>query len=140
MVLLMSYALNCSQSSEDVQSLYATPSQKRLAEITEMIHTASLFHDDVIDKVRPNTILSLSEYLIHSKLPRRPRRGEEHHRSIKYSEISWRFWGETFYYLGHRFIWLVSETSRQVFCLLYGSKCVHELAATLHSAWRSPRI
>jgi len=26
------------------------PSQKRLAEITEMIHTASLFHDDVIDE------------------------------------------------------------------------------------------
>ena len=26
--------------------------QRRLAEITEMIHTASLFHDDVIDKVR----------------------------------------------------------------------------------------
>ena len=25
-------------------------SQKRLAEITEMIHTASLFHDDVIDE------------------------------------------------------------------------------------------
>ena len=25
------------------------PSQRRLAEITEMIHTASLFHDDVID-------------------------------------------------------------------------------------------
>jgi geranylgeranyl pyrophosphate synthase len=28
----------------------ACPKQKRLAEITEMIHTASLFHDDVIDK------------------------------------------------------------------------------------------
>lgn len=26
------------------------PSQRRLAEITEMIHTASLFHDDVIDE------------------------------------------------------------------------------------------
>ena len=36
----------------DVSGLYATPHQKRLAEITEMIHTASLFHDDVIDKVR----------------------------------------------------------------------------------------
>jgi geranylgeranyl pyrophosphate synthase len=32
-------------------SMFATPQQKRLAEITEMIHTASLFHDDVIDKV-----------------------------------------------------------------------------------------
>ena len=28
----------------------ATPAQIRLAEISEMIHTASLFHDDVIDK------------------------------------------------------------------------------------------
>ena len=34
-----------------VVGMYASPSQKRLAEITEMIHTASLFHDDVIDKV-----------------------------------------------------------------------------------------
>jgi geranylgeranyl pyrophosphate synthase len=32
----------------------ASPAQKRLAEITEMIHTASLFHDDVIDKGKKN--------------------------------------------------------------------------------------
>lgn len=58
MVLAVSYALNHSQpqsinskqSSSNSQSC-ASPSQKRLAEITEMIHTASLFHDDVIDKV-----------------------------------------------------------------------------------------
>jgi len=76
MVLAVSYALNAAGSSinsekatkdtKDRQidsrlggvrglsgteaALYATPSQKRLAEITEMIHTASLFHDDVIDK------------------------------------------------------------------------------------------
>jgi geranylgeranyl pyrophosphate synthase len=37
-------------SGSEALDLYATPSQKRLAEITEMIHTASLFHDDVIDK------------------------------------------------------------------------------------------
>jgi geranylgeranyl pyrophosphate synthase len=49
---------SCSSSAEQtqnasvaVESLFATPQQKRLAEITEMIHTASLFHDDVIDKV-----------------------------------------------------------------------------------------
>jgi len=48
MVLLVSYALSQPNSP---QSLFATRSQKRLAEITEMIHTASLFHDDVIDKV-----------------------------------------------------------------------------------------
>ncbi|KAJ1421278.1 isoprenoid synthase domain-containing protein [Ochromonadaceae sp. CCMP2298] len=47
MVLAVSYALNAAGSKA---ALYATPSQKRLAEITEMIHTASLFHDDVIDK------------------------------------------------------------------------------------------
>ena len=29
---------------------FALACQRRLAEITEMIHTASLFHDDVIDK------------------------------------------------------------------------------------------
>jgi hypothetical protein len=43
MVLLVSYALSPTFNAND--------SQKRLAEITEMIHTASLFHDDVIDKV-----------------------------------------------------------------------------------------
>eukprot|EP01036_Dinobryon_divergens_P026215 gene26215-34836_t len=47
MVLLISYALNASNSATAGQIL---PQQKRLAEITEMIHTASLFHDDVIDK------------------------------------------------------------------------------------------
>ena len=31
-------------------ALTASPRQKRLAEIVELIHTASLFHDDVIDK------------------------------------------------------------------------------------------
>ncbi|KAI1002092.1 putative hexaprenyl pyrophosphate synthase [Podosphaera aphanis] len=42
-------------SVENTQSLYANsdsdilPSQRRLAEITELIHTASLLHDDVID-------------------------------------------------------------------------------------------
>lgn len=45
MVLLISYALNASSNRNPV-----SPQQKRLAEITEMIHTASLFHDDVIDK------------------------------------------------------------------------------------------
>ncbi len=39
-------------SHSDTSAMYATPTQKRLAEIAEMIHTASLFHDDVIDKVR----------------------------------------------------------------------------------------
>lgn len=43
MVLAVSYALSGASQS-------ASPSQRRLAEITEMIHTASLFHDDVIDK------------------------------------------------------------------------------------------
>jgi geranylgeranyl pyrophosphate synthase len=51
MVLAMSYALNENETDLDSFNM-ATPSQKRLAEITEMIHTASLFHDDVIDKVK----------------------------------------------------------------------------------------
>lgn len=55
MVLAVSYALNAqlqsSSDREDARRGGASPSQKRLAEITEMIHTASLFHDDVIDKV-----------------------------------------------------------------------------------------
>lgn len=42
---------NQSTDLVDLSHLYATPSQTRLAEITEIIHTASLFHDDVIDKV-----------------------------------------------------------------------------------------
>ena len=48
MVLAVSYALNSQPST--ASPLLATPQQRRLAEITEMIHTASLFHDDVIDK------------------------------------------------------------------------------------------
>ena len=57
MVLIMAYALNSQLAAppgaDPAQAAqgYASPSQKRLAEITEMIHTASLFHDDVIDKV-----------------------------------------------------------------------------------------
>jgi geranylgeranyl pyrophosphate synthase len=42
---------SAAQTPISVDALFATPQQKRLAEITEMIHTASLFHDDVIDKV-----------------------------------------------------------------------------------------
>lgn len=49
MVLLMSHAVAASASAGDVTP-GVLPSQRRLAEITEMIHTASLFHDDVIDK------------------------------------------------------------------------------------------
>ena len=58
MVLAVSYALNAQSSKpfgndlEGGRKGFASPSQKRLAEITEMIHAASLFHDDVIDKVR----------------------------------------------------------------------------------------
>jgi geranylgeranyl pyrophosphate synthase len=46
MVLLMSQAVN-SHMNDGHQSISAL--QRRLAEITEMIHTASLLHDDVID-------------------------------------------------------------------------------------------
>jgi len=46
MVMLMSHALN---SNSDKSSKEILDSQRRLSEITEMIHTASLFHDDVID-------------------------------------------------------------------------------------------
>ncbi len=42
-----STAVNGHQGEDPTAPL---PSQKRLAEITEMIHTASLFHDDVIDE------------------------------------------------------------------------------------------
>ena len=68
MVLAVSYALNSQSPNSFGSELevgrkgFASPSQKRLAEITEMIHTASLFHDDVIDKVRTvETILYHSQ-------------------------------------------------------------------------------
>ena len=50
-----SFPSNESLSATSVQSTYTSegsdllPSQRRLAEITELIHTASLLHDDVID-------------------------------------------------------------------------------------------
>ena len=63
MVLLMSIASNHhhrtvtemagahpDQPTPELEDCRSLSSQRRLAEITEMIHTASLFHDDVIDK------------------------------------------------------------------------------------------
>ena len=49
MVMAVSHALN-TQRSYKRNPQEVLPLQKRLAEIVEMIHTASLFHDDVIDK------------------------------------------------------------------------------------------
>jgi geranylgeranyl pyrophosphate synthase len=59
MVLLLCRALSDTIAPSDGASLWSTPlvfqrpdlpqAQRRLAEISEMIHTASLFHDDVID-------------------------------------------------------------------------------------------
>lgn len=60
MVVLLSRALaETADHSQNVESLWTVPlswqrpdlpqAQRRLAEISEMIHTASLFHDDVID-------------------------------------------------------------------------------------------
>ncbi len=60
MVLLVSYALN--------SKICASPAQKRLAEITEMIHTASLFHDDVIDKASTRRGVSTVNQLFGNKL------------------------------------------------------------------------
>ena len=80
MVLAVSYALN-SQSTSLVRpqtdsttdapssgsrnapflNAIATPSQKRLSEITEMIHTASLFHDDVIDTATTRRVPSVNQ-------------------------------------------------------------------------------
>lgn len=57
MVFLLSKTLNSNISSSDMSSELNSdftptinPSQRRLAEIAEMIHTASLFHDDVLDE------------------------------------------------------------------------------------------
>ena len=57
LVLLMARAYAAHPEGEDASSAvvgaedseFVLPSQRRLAEITEMIHTASLVHDDVID-------------------------------------------------------------------------------------------
>jgi geranylgeranyl pyrophosphate synthase len=59
MVLLISRALSETAARDNDAALFAAPlpwqrddlpcAQRRLAEISEMIHTASLFHDDVID-------------------------------------------------------------------------------------------
>lgn len=52
MVMLLSRAMMHSGNGLEPDSPFAAhvlKSQRRLAEITEMIHTASLFHDDVID-------------------------------------------------------------------------------------------
>jgi len=48
MVMLLSRAIT-HMGSDTHRNNHVLKSQRRLAEITEMIHTASLFHDDVID-------------------------------------------------------------------------------------------
>lgn len=70
MVLAISYALNSQPSvvQQNKALLTATPSQKRLAEITEMIHTASLFHDDVIDKATTRRNMSSVNQIFGNKL------------------------------------------------------------------------
>jgi len=73
MVLAVAYALNGQnfdvESKQDKsKKLFATPSQKRLAEITEMIHTASLFHDDVIDKATTRRNMSSVNQVFGNKL------------------------------------------------------------------------
>lgn len=50
------------------RTLSATPQQRRLAEITEMIHTASLFHDDVIDKATTRRNMSTVNQVFGNKL------------------------------------------------------------------------
>lgn len=42
-------SLNTAYTQTGIESSNILPSQRRLAEITELIHTASLLHDDVID-------------------------------------------------------------------------------------------
>ena len=84
MVLAVSYALNAqaeggggsgaaagaegSKNSSRHAWGSASPSQKRLAEITEMIHTASLFHDDVIDKATTRRGVSSVNQVFGNKL------------------------------------------------------------------------
>ncbi|OQR98334.1 hypothetical protein ACHHYP_08763 [Achlya hypogyna] len=52
MILLLSQAAEAARvpGSTDKPLEYIAASQQRLAEVTEMIHTASLLHDDVIDE------------------------------------------------------------------------------------------
>lgn len=75
MVLAMSYALHAQFHSKGSKG-EASPSQKRLAEITEMIHTASLFHDDVIDKVHsqqlPSAVLNFPILILYHISPAPP--------------------------------------------------------------------
>jgi solanesyl diphosphate synthase len=49
MVLLLSRALSLQAKPQQHQRQDLAQAQRRLAEISEMMHTASLFHDDVID-------------------------------------------------------------------------------------------
>ncbi|KAJ8307465.1 hypothetical protein KUTeg_015549 [Tegillarca granosa] len=65
-VLLMAQALNCHNSKCDNGSLLSP--QKEIAMIAEMIHTASLIHDDVIDtsatrRGKPTAILT-GDYIL----------------------------------------------------------------------------
>ncbi|OQR92468.1 hypothetical protein THRCLA_08695 [Thraustotheca clavata] len=52
MILLLSQAAEAARDVDNTDKSieYISASQQRLAEITEMIHTASLLHDDVIDE------------------------------------------------------------------------------------------
>jgi hexaprenyl-diphosphate synthase len=64
LVLLWSKALESLYGKHDM--IYKK--QKRLAEVTEMIHTASLFHDDVIDRAETRRSVSTINVLFGNKV------------------------------------------------------------------------
>lgn len=88
----------------------ATPRHVQLAEIVELIHTASLAHDDVLGKARSGRHEDGPRRLTHPQITHRTDAGIR--RSTRSMAISWPFWWATSCWRVRQWRWRGCTTTR----------------------------